>query len=150
MKQMFVLILLLLTSITTYAGCERFSTAKDARLTTMVDGSHYSFHAVAQIGDDLCISYANNRQTGGSEWIKFQPRLASQSISDSSNSMLEEAVCSGFVAQQSSWISAVYSDIKKIAGYSVELSFRVQNANVSGKLKREIICSPTVFGLGLS
>lgn len=134
--------------MTTYAGCDKLSIAKDARLGTQINGKDYSFSAVADMShysEDICISSSYNPETGKSQWIKFQPSVATLSVIDPSEASVELSICRSFIAQESQWISKVYYDLTRIDS-SVELSFRVENANSGASLKRDIICTPKVLG----
>lgn len=148
MKQVLLLTMFFLISMTTYAGCEKLSAAKDARLIDRIDNRDYSYRAVADMShysQDICISNSYDQKTGKSQWVEFKPSVATLSAIDSDNSSIELSICNAFIAQQASWIRSIYYNLQSIDS-SIELSFRVQNANSGGKLKRDIICTPKVLG----
>lgn len=135
-------------SATAQANCMRLSHAQDSRLGfSVAHVEDYSADAIVRLDDEsTCRSVAVSVSGKGSVWLPFALSLASFSVADASTRITEGRVCRKFASDQAAWIRSVHETVRKTVTGPHEIAFAIRNANKSGRLAREILCTPELFG----
>jgi len=101
-----------------------------------IDSSDYSFISIKSFPDRHCIGNEQYR------WLDYQPSLKLGASAPATQVAFEESLC------KKAFALAIVNDYYKWKGGG-SYFLLVKNGNMSGKLRRAILCDPDMYGVSI-